>query len=448
MPRFLAALCLFVFLAPTAIFAQLALQEESGFSPRAIQPGSGRVVVPHSGIQSEDDIGVRSRTLYKILVPAGRPEGVVGFGQDEVVRAATQPIAGYNAETPASLACIYGLVTVTAGCNPGTLTAVSTGGSRAIAIVDAYDYPTALADLSAYSRQFGLPVPTSATFTVAYGSTSKPSPDPDCANYGGWDCWATESALDIEMAHAAAPSAHIYLVEAASNQNPDLYAAVKKAIALVQAAGGGEVSMSWGGGEYSTESQSDSVFTGANVVFFASSGDSEGTIYPSVSPNVVAVGGTTIARNPATMAFESEVAWEDTGGGYSVYEARPSFQSGISAVVGARRGVPDVAAVGNPRTGVWVYLSYDNTYSGMLYAWNIIGGTSVASPLWAGIANHAGHFSVTTAAEETLIYANGKTATAFRDVTNGTCGYYEGYVAVSGWDPCSGNGTPLGAAGK
>jgi subtilase family serine protease len=183
-------------------------------------------------------------------------------------------------------------------------------------------------------------------------------------------------------------------------------------------------------------------------VFFASSGDSEGTIYPAVSPNVIAVGGTTISRNPATMAFENEVAWEDTGGGYSAYESRPAFQSGISSTVGTHRGVPDVAALGNPRTGVWVYNSFDNIYSGQLYAWNIIGGTSVAAPLWAGIANHAGHFSASTLAEETLIYASGKTAADFRDITVGTCGYYEGYEAVSGWDPCSGFGAPLGAAGK
>jgi subtilase family serine protease len=335
-------------------------------------------------------------------------------------------------------------VAVTSGCNPSTLTTVATGGSKAIAIVDAYDYPTALADLTAYSKQFGLPAPTSATFTVAYPAATKPQPDPECAMYGGWDCWASESALDIEMAHAAAPAAHIYLVEANSSSNADLFAAVTKAVALVQAAGGGEVSMSWGGSEFSTEARSDSTFTGANVVFFASSGDSEGTIYPAVSPNVVAVGGTTIARNPSTLNFEGELAWEDTGGGYSYYEPRPSFQSSISTLVGSYRGVPDVAAVGNPRSGVWVYNSYDNPYG----AWNIFGGTSVASPLWAGIVNHAGHFSATTLAEQTLIYANAKTAANFRDVSYGTCGYYEGWSAVAGWDPCSGNGAPLGAAGK
>jgi kumamolisin len=448
MPRFLVGLCLVVSLAPSALFAQLALRDDGGYSPLPSHSGSGRVLTPHSGIPSENDIGIRSRTLYKIFVPAGRSDGVVGFPAEEAALNSAQPIAGYYAETPASLACLYALVTVSAGCNLGTVTAVAAGGARAIAIVDAYDYPTALADLTAYSRQFGLPAPTASTFTVAYENSSKPSPDPDCGNYGGWDCWATESALDIEMAHAMAPSAHIYLVEAASNQNSDLFAAVTQAISLVQAAGGGEVSMSWGGGEFSSETQSDSVFTGANVVFFASSGDSEGTIYPSVSPNIIAVGGTTVSRNPSTMAFESEVAWEDTGGGFSAYETRPSFQSGLSSIVGAHRGVPDVAAVGNPRTGVWVYNSFDNTYSGTLYAWNILGGTSVAAPLWAGVVNHAGHFSASTAAEQTMIYGSEKTATDFRDIVSGTCGYYEGYAAVSGWDPCSGNGAPQGAAGK
>jgi kumamolisin len=460
--RFLMAFGLAFLLSATAVLAQLPLSDEE-LAQQAARMGSGQIVIPHSGILRSDDIGIRARALYKIFVPAGRTEGIMGFSEDEesartpvrrgdrsweAVSKPVQPIAGYYAETPASLACLYKLVAATTGCNPATVVTVATGGSKAIAIVDAYDYPTALADLTAYSQQFGLPVPTSSTFTVAYPGASRPPVDPDCANYGGWDCWATEEALDIEMAHAAAPSAHIYLVEANSSSFNDLFAAVTAAAALVKAAGGGEVSMSWGGGEFSSETQADSTFTGANVVFFASSGDSEGTIYPSVSPNVIAVGGTTIARNPSTMAFESEVAWEDTGGGYSVYESRPSFQSSISATVGTHRGVPDVAAVGNPRTGVWVYNSLDNAYSGQLFGWNIIGGTSVASPLWAGIANRAAHFSASTAAEETLIYANGKTAADFRDVTVGSCGYYEGYLATSAWDACSGFGAPLGTAGK
>lgn len=450
MRRIILAITLLSLAAPACLLAQIPrIPVATAVSLETRLPGAGRIILPQSSIARTGDVALRSQTQFKVLVPAGRPEGVVGFSTAEAVgRQLSQPVSGYYAETPASLACLYGVVAVTTGCNPSTLTTVATGGSKAIAIVDAYDYPTALADLTAYSRQFGLPAPTTSTFTVAYESTAKPGPDPYCAMYGGWDCWAAEAALDIEMAHAMAPSAHIYLVEANSNSNTDLYAAVTKAVTLVQAAGGGEVSMSWGGSEFSTESSYDSKFTGANVVFFASSGDSEGTIYPSVSPNVVAVGGTTISRNPSTLAFQGELVWEDGGGGYSAFEPRPAFQSAIAALVSTKRGVPDVAAIGNPRTGVWVYDSYDNTSGGALYAWNIFGGTSVASPLWAGIVNHAGHFSASTAVEQTLIYANAKTTTAFRDVSYGTCGYYEGWSAVAGWDPCTGNGAPLGTVGK
>jgi len=452
MTRFLSRLSLLVLLASCAAIAQNLEMEAHvpvvALAASAPFPGSGHIVMPQSSTPRAADFGLHARTLFQILVPAGRSEEVMGFSESEFTREATQPMSGYVAETPASLACLYGVVAVAAGCNPLTLTTVASGGSRAIAIVDAYDDPNALADLTAYSRQFGLPAPTSSTFTVAYEGTGRPSADPSCSLYGGWDCWAAETSLDIEMAHAMAPSAHIYLVEANSSSFTDLLATVKKAVSLVTAAGGGEVSMSWGGAEFATEVQYDSTFTGSNVVFFASSGDSEGTIYPSVSSNVIAVGGTTIARNPSTLSFENEVAWEDTGGGYSAYEARPSFQSSIASIVGSHRGVPDVAAVGNPRTGVWVYDSFYNNYSGTVYAWNILGGTSVASPLWAGIVNHAGHFSASTSAEQTSIYSNAKTAADFRDVTVGTCGFYEGYMAVSGWDPCSGNGAPLGAAGK
>lgn len=302
-----------------------------------------------------------------------------------------------------------------------------------------------------YSAQFGLPAPTSSTFTVSW-PTTKPNPDPDCATEGGWNCWASEEALDIEMAHSMAPRAHIYLVEALSNSFDDLFAAEAKAISLVKAAGGGEVSNSWGGGEFSGETSNDSKFLGSKVVVFASTGDHEGTEYPSVSPNVVAVGGTTLNRSPATLNFEAETAWEDGGGGVSGYEARPSYQSAIKSIVGAARGVPDVAAIGNPRTGTWVYLSYDNTYdvNGVptLEPWNIFGGTSVASPLWAAVVNHAGHFSASANAELTTIYANAHTAADYRDVLAGFCGYYDGWFAASGWDPCTGNGAPIGGGGK
>jgi subtilase family serine protease len=398
-------------------------------------------------MQRPEDIGLYARTHFLIHVPPGKADAG-GFADSEATSSGT-PIAGYYAETPASLACLYSQVAVTAGCNPATLlnSQHAVGGSKAIAIVDAYHYPTALADLQAYSTQFGLTVPTSSTFTVTHAGTTAPGPDPDCAVYGGWNCWSSEAALDIEMAHALAPGAHIYLVEALSNSFSDLFAAEAKAVALVKAAGGGEVSNSWGGGEFSTETSFDSTFVGTNVVVFASAGDTEGTEYPAASPNVVAVGGTTVSRSPATLNFEHEISWEDGGGGLSPYEPRPSYQGSISGIVGTHRGIPDVAAIANPRTGVWVYDSYD-TGSTVASHWNIFGGTSVASPLWAAIVNRSGHFTASSVAELTDIYANATVLSDYRDIAYGSCGYYEGWVATTHWDPCTGNGAPLGTGGK
>jgi len=451
MKRTMLAISLLCLALSPALRAQDA--DEARVTLEAHHPGGGHVVTPQSSIEHPEDLGLRAHTHFLIFVPPGRPETGEGFAEDPDATNNT-PITGYYAETPATLACLYGLIAKTTGCNPATIptTKVATGGSKAIAIVDAYDYPTALNDLTKYSAEFDLPTPTSLTFTVTWPGTKKPSPDPNCAKEGGWNCWASEEALDIEMAHAAAPQAHIYLVEALSSKYSDLLAAEQKAIQVVVAAGGGEVSNSWGGGEFSQETNYNSTFVGANVVFFASTGDHEGTEFPSVSPNVVAVGGTTLNRNPANGNIEAETAWEDGGGGGSLYNARPSYQSSIASIVGGVRGVPDVAAVGNPRTGVWVYNSFDNTYdvNGVptLEPWNIFGGTSVASPLTAAIVNSAGHFNASSAAELTEIYANASKSADFRDVIYGFCGYYDGWFAVKGWDPCTGNGAPVGTGGK
>lgn len=449
MKHIVATSCLLSFAIGAPLFAQ---QNEQNL-PFLHLRGGGHTVLPQSSKEAPEDIGVRMHTNYKIFVPAGRDSN--GFFENEVnangTAGTTSPVPGYYAETPASLACLYGLTSRTSNCNPIVLSNSNNagGGSKAIAIVDAFDYPTALNDLKAFSSKFGLPAPTSSNFTVTWVG-SKPSPDPDCANISGWQCWATESAVDIEMAHSAAPHAHIYLVEAASNNFTDLFAAVGKAASLVKAAGGGEVSMSWGGSEWSSESSEDWRFNQSKVVMFAATGDVEGTQYPAVSPNVIAVGGTTITRSPYTLDFEQEITWEDGGGGVSLYEPLPSFQKSLAGVLPGR-GIPDVAADGNPRTGVWVFDSFENTYGGVLQPWNIVGGTSVGTPFWAGLVNHGGSFAASSAAELSLIYnAAGGTSYArdYRDITYGTCGYYDGWYAQKGWDPCTGYGSSVGQAGK
>jgi kumamolisin len=401
-----------------------------------IAPRGPHVVVPASSIERSEDRGLRSHTNILILhpqssiAPAARSYPMVGT-----------PAPGTFYETPASVGCLYKLSKFVTGCNPNTVTANPIGGFGAIAIIDAFDYPTAAADLATFSTQFGLAVPNSKTFSVVYASGTKPPQDPT----GGWEL---EEALDIEWAHAMAPSAQIILVEAKSNNNSDLYNAVSKAAALVNTAGGGEVSMSWGGAEFAGEAANDSLFVESGVVFFASSGDSQGTIYPSTSPNVVAAGGTTLSRNPITGAFQAELAWNSAGGGPSTVEPRPSYQNGIQAIVGNARGVPDLSFDADPVTGVLVLDSIPvANEGGGPNTWWILGGTSVSSPSLAGIVNAAGSKNTSSDAELTEIYSKLGTAD-FTDTIRGSCYFYDGYLAVKGWDFCTGVGSVKGKVGK
>ena len=358
---------------------------------------------------------------------------------DRLHRNSSTPIVGF--ETPASLACVYGLVAPTSGCNPTTATAVPTGGSKLVILVDAFDDPTAQNDLTVFSKQYGLPPITKDNFEVVYATGTKPPQD----SSGGWEF---EESLDIEMAHAMAPGAKVILMEAASNNNSDLTTAVKAAAKLAAAAGGGEISMSYGGGESANEGSSEGTYTGKNVVFVASTGDSPGVEAPSVLDNVIGVGGTNIVRD-TKHNFQSQTAWTDTGGGISKYLSIPDFQSAIPKVkkiVGKFRGVPDVSMNGGPSTAVSIY---DTTpYNGSVLNWSGAYGTSESSPLFAGVLNAAGKFSASSEAEHKLIY-DGYTAKAnWTDIVSGTCGNNGGSMAVKNYDLCTGVGVPNGYGRK
>jgi len=334
---------------------------------------------------------------------------------------------GPSGETPASIRPVYNLP--------------STGGSQTIAIVDAFDYPTAANDLGIFSSQFGLPAMPDCNsngnvtpcFKKVFATGSQPQA------YCGW---AQEAALDIEWAHALAPNARIVLVEAASNSFTNLFTAVDVATAQVTTGGGqGEVSMSWSGGEFPTESSNDTHFQNNNVVYFASSGDTGGVNgYPSVSPYVVSAGGTTINRNSGQ--FISETAWSGSGGGPSKYEPKPSYQSGVAGTDSTHRSAPDFSFDANPNTGVSVY---DSTRCQGASGWLVFGGTSVSSPSLAGIVNLAGQFATNTQSELTTIYANRTNSADFRDITSGSAGSFS---AGPGYDFVTGVGSDQGLNDK
>jgi len=333
-----------------------------------------------------------------------------------------QPPSGV--ETPGSLACVYQLVSGPPGCPVATSTALPTGGWGAIAIVDAGDYPTAAQDLAAFSSYYGIPP---ADLTVTWPGKQKPPVYSD---------WIVEEALDIEWAHAMAPQAKIYLVESIQIDTDPTWAAVQLAAKLVAQAGGGVVSMSWGDPEQSQELQADKFFLAKNVVFFAASGDSGlGVgIYPGSSPNVVSVGGTYFNRD-SNGKFVNEVYYTGGGGGdLSPYEPRPAYQNGVANVVGSHRGYPDVAS---DYCCAPIYLEG---------SWFSVGGTSWASPTFAGIVDAAGNKAKSSLYELNAIYRELANPTLyserFNDITQGAS------QCKVGFDECTGIGSPKTYAGK
>jgi subtilase family serine protease len=398
-------------------------------------------ITSHSGFDRPGDKNLKAHTHFKFMIPAiGIDKLNTAIRSSPYMPIGLPPISGFGYETPASLACVYNLATPSPGCNPNIVTTPATGGSKVIAIVVAYHYRFAKDDLTAFSTQFGLPLPTATNFQVLYANGLRPSTDP-------WG-WEVEAALDLQWAHAMAPNAKLILVEAASASWTHIMIAITRASALVAKAGGGEVSMSFGGTESPGETAYESRFKTPKVVYLAASGNEAGTSFPCVSPNVVCVGGTTLRRHPTSKALLQEIAWIDGGGGISPNYVRPAYQNAISKIVGSNRGVPDVSLAADPRTGGWIFYTssddIDDSY------WLTVGGTSWATATFAGIVNSAKHFYTSSVTELKTIYAGIGNKKNFRNISAGYCGEYVGWSATANpqWDFCTGVGSSLGKLGK
>ncbi len=304
----------------------------------------------------------------------------------------------------------------------------ATGQNRPIAIVDAYGSPTIQKDLATFNSQFGLPA---ANLTIAY-----PQGKPNKVDSG----WALETSLDVEWAHALTPNAPILLVVAKTNSFNNLLAAVDYA----NTHGAAVVSMSWGGSEFSSEASYDYHFTHAGVVYTASAGDNgSGVLWPAASPNVVAVGGTSLPLDAGGNLTGPETAWSGSGGGISGYESEPGYQTSYGIVSNNRRGSPDISFDADPNTGVAVY---DSTkYYGQV-GWFVVGGTSFGSPSWAALvalADQGRTSSLTDGHAALYQMATGSSySTDYRDVTGGS----NGNPARTGYDFVTGLGSPLAAS--
>jgi hypothetical protein len=270
--------------------------------------------------------------------------------------------------TPTQLTGAYGLDSITFGTGSGAIKGDGTG--QVIALIEAYHDPYIVSDLQTFDKAYGLPAPPKLIVANQAGTTT---------NSG----WALEESMDVEWAHAIAPGATILVVEAHSQTRQSLITAVN---AARYTPGVSVVSMSWGFSEFWNESSYNKVFTTPaghkGITFFAASGDSGaagGAEWPSVTPSVVAVGGTTL-NVTGSGHYLDETAWLDSTGGVSRNEQEPRYQRSVQGT--GRRSTPDVAFDGDPNTGVSVFQT--SLYGGH-GSWEVVGGTSLGTPAWAAI---------------------------------------------------------------
>jgi len=339
-------------------------------------------------------------------------------------------------ETPASLACVYQLAEpLVPGCPVLGTSAVPTGGSGVIAIVNAFDNPPALADLNVFSQRFGLPLcsSTNPCFSKVYATGVKPPED---------GLWAQSAAVVTEYAHAFAPQAQIVLVEAASPSISDMWFAVHKANTILARHGGGQMILPFSILEESDEIEFDQLFTTPGVVYISGNEGSLGIFdYPATSPNVIALGGTGFVRD-ANGNFVREQATTFWAGGRSVFESRPSYQDGVDKI-GTQRGIPDAAFAGDPITGAILY--YTSVSEDGFVGWIFEGNVGVGEAGWAGMINRAGSHAGSTQEELSMLYGSIGDASVFSDITKGQA--FEVF-AGPGWDFVTGAGTGIGLKGK
>ena len=362
-------------------------------------------------------------------VQAACPAATPGTAQCFALRRTDIPALSESAITPSTVPPGYGPADLQSAYN---LPSGSAGSGMTVAVVDAYDLPTAESDLAAYRTQFGLPSCTTANGCfkkVNQNGLASPLP---AANAG----WGGEIALDIDMVSATCPKCNILLVEGNDASFLNLGTSVDTAVAL----GAMAVSNSYGAAEFSGETSYDSYYNHPGVAVTVStadcgydcSGDYIGASWPAVSPNVVAVGGTNLTRDASTRGW-TESAWgypgsgQGAGSGCSLYESKPSWQHDSGCT---NRTIADVSAVADPATGVAVYVSG---------AWYVYGGTSASSPIIAGVYALAGP-PMAGSYPASFLYAN--TAHLY-DVTTGTNNIWEPTIHCTVLYLCNGKSSAM-----
>ncbi len=396
-------------------------------------------------------LGARCLALELVPVSAAARERRHPIGMTVRARSATAAGAEACTEHPITEGC-YGL-------RPQDLQAAyslatpSAPTPQTVAIVAAFNDPTAVKDLKRYDETFGLPACN--THDKCLQQVNQKG-EKELPKTEGW--WAQEISIDIEATHAICQNCHILLVEAEEDTSADLEAAEDTAAAD----GANEISNSWVQPEGSSDS---AAFNHPGVVITAGSGD-EGYLnwvpgspeagqvgYPASSPHVVAVGGTRLEEvegrwtSSIWNGFGIEHEKGATGGACSEHFEAPYWQRELPdwASVGCegRRAVADISAVGDPFTGMAIYDSTPLEAEGPRPGWQTLGGTSVASPLIAAMfalagGDHAGGAPEVEYPARTLYENAALNRTSVHDIESGSNGpCLHRAVEEDGLEPCS-----------
>lgn len=238
-----------------------------------------------------------------------------------------------------------------------------------IAIVVAYTYPNLLNDLNIYW-----------TNNINYGPDSIPPKvniytTPGATQNVGW---GQEECLDVQLVCTVNPNANIWVVEAKTANISDMIVAVNYATQVIKA---DVVSMSWGNTDSIYNNAYNTSFSNPSVTYCAATGDNNSVCWPAVQSNCLAVGGTSLLWTPNSSSVQrTEYTWNGAGCGYSRTIPQPSYQKLVSTIAHIYRVVPDISLIANPVTSV--YTVYDGS-------WFSVGGTSVSTPIMAGIISIA-----------------------------------------------------------
>jgi subtilase family serine protease len=364
---------------------------------------AGGALAATGALASGGRTAARHVVLNPVRLSPGTPNGT------------TSPAGPDGGLSPAQIRAAYDLPPLTDLGRPGALRGI-TGKGQTIVVVDSFGSPSIAADLAHFDNYFGVPAPPSFRVIQPAGKVS--AYHAGNSNRAGW---ASETTLDVEWSHVMAPGAAIVLVETPTSENegttgfPQIVTAEKY---VLRHKLGQVISQSFAATEQTFSAKSGYAairdLRGAyrlaaadHVTVLAATGDEGATSdkynmvdeytrpavsWPSTDPLVTAVGGTQLHLRANGTRISPDIAWSDSGGGRSIVFARPSYQNSVQSVTGSHRGVPDISMDASCNSSVAIYGSF---YGGGRGHWSTLCGTSLATPLFAGVValadQYAGH---------------------------------------------------------